>query len=179
MGLDVLLDKYGFKQHRQFDPELIVIDPTVRAMCKQNTCGQYLKNHMCPPAIKDIEAWKKEIDEFKDGIIVTKVYGIKGSFDLKAMLNGMADFQKTLLRLKEGVLAQSPQKKILLLGAGACRFCEKCSYQDGEPCRFPDKAFPSLEACGIDVMSLSREVGVNYHNGKNTVTYIGVVLTNS
>lgn len=176
MGFDLPLDKYGFKQHRQFDPGLIIIDPAVRAMCKQNTCGQYGKNHMCPPAIKDIEAWKDDIDIFKNGVIVTKVYAVKSSFDLKSMLAGMADFQKTLLRLKEYVVAQFPQKKILLLGAGACRLCEKCSHRDGEPCLFPDKAFPSLEACGIDVVSLSRQLELNYHNGKNTVTYFGVVL---
>jgi hypothetical protein len=47
---------------------------------------------------------------------------------------------------------------------------------DGEPCRFPEKAISSVEACGIDVMSLSKSAGVRYNNGKNTVTYIGAVL---
>jgi predicted metal-binding protein len=67
---------------------------------------------------------------------------------------------------------------MLLLGAGACMICEKCTYPDSESCRLPHKAVPSLEACGIDVMRLSRQVGVKYHNGKNTVTYFGVVLHN-
>lgn len=176
MDLDFIFDGYGFKEHREFDPGLITIDPVVREMCRQNACGQYGKNHMCPPAIKDIDAWKKDIEAFKQAVIVTKVYALESSFDFKSMMDGIADFQKMLIRLKKDNAAQFPDREIFLLGAGACMICEKCSHIDDEPCRFPDKAFPSLEACGIDVMRLSREVGVKYHNGKNTVTYLGVVL---
>ena len=176
MDFDLTSEKYGFREHREFDPALITIDPAVRGMCKQNACGQYGKNHMCPPAIKDIDEWKKEIDVFKEAVIVTKVYNVESSFDFKSMLDGMADFQKTLLKLKKDIAVKLPEKELFLLGAGACSICEKCSLIDGEPCLFPDKAFPSLEACGIDVIKLSRDVGVNYNNGKNTVTYLGVVL---
>ncbi len=176
MGFALPLKNYGFKEYREFDSVLITIDPAVRAMCRQNTCGQYGKNHMCPPAIKDIKAWKQDICAFKKAVIVTKVYAMKSSFDLKSMLEGLADFQKTLIRLRKEFITHFPDKKILLLGAGACMICEKCSLQDNEPCRFPNKAFPSLEACGIDVMNLSRQVGVKYHNGKNTATYLGGVL---
>lgn len=178
MGFDLSMEQYGFKEHREFDPGLITIDPMVRAMCKQNACGQYGKNHMCPPAVKDIDAWKQDIGSFKNALIVTKVYAVESSFDLKSMFKGIADFQKTLIRLKKDIAAKFPDIKILLLGAGACMTCEKCTYSEGEPCRLPHKAVPSLEACGIDVMSLSRQVGVKYHNGKNTVTYLGVVLHN-
>ena len=176
MDYDLSLDKYGFREHRKFDPGLITIDPVVRAMCKQNACGQYGKNHMCPPAIKDIEAWKEDIESFQKAVIVTKVYAVESSFDFKSMMDGIADFQKTLMRVKKDIIAQFPDREMLFLGAGACMICDKCSLPEGEPCRFPDKALPSLEACGIDVMRLSREVGVKYHNGKNTVTYLGVVL---
>jgi len=92
------------------------------------------------------------------------------------MFEGMADFQKTLVGLKKDLLDEFPEKRLLLLGAGSCSICKKCTYMEGEPCRFPEKAFPSVEACGIDVMSLSKTAGVKYNNGRNTVTYIGVIL---
>jgi predicted metal-binding protein len=95
---------------------------------------------------------------------------------MKAMFEGIIDFQKTLARLKEDLTDEFPEKRLLLLGAGACFICKKCTYRDGKPCRFPEKAFPSVEACGIDVMSLSKSAGVKYNNGENTVTYIGVIL---
>ena len=33
-----------------------------------------------------------------------------------------------------------------------------------------------FEACGINVVELSRNIGVNYNNGPNTVTYFCIIL---
>jgi len=176
LDFELDLEKYLFTEHKEFDVTMIRIDQKVREMCEQNKCGFYGRNHMCPPAIKCIEEWAKEIFLFKSAVIVTKAYPTKSSFDMRAMFEGLVDFRKTLLELKEDVGAQLLNNKILLLGAGTCFLCEKCTIIDNKSCRFPDKTFPSVEACGIDVMSLCKEVGVNYNNGKNTITYIGILL---
>ena len=68
MNVALPLEKYGFTEYREFDINLITIDQTVRDLCKQNTCGQYNRNHMCPPAIKGIEEWKEEISSWQDAI---------------------------------------------------------------------------------------------------------------
>ena len=176
MSSELNLEEYKFKEYKKFDLNLIRFDQVFRNMCRQNACGQYGKNHMCPPAIKDVKEWEKEILSYKNAIIVTKVYQTKNNFDMKSMFKGIVDFQKTLVGLKEDLAEKFRGEKYLLLGAGSCFICKKCTYIDSEPCRFPEKAFPSVEACGIDVMSLSKSAGVRYNNGKNTVTYIGVVL---
>ena len=176
MGPNFNPKKYEFNEHKEFDVNLIIIDPGVRDMCKANACGQYGTNHMCPPALKDIDAWKKEINTYKEGLIITKIYSTNGPFDINTWLEAMADFQKRLIRLKKDILKDTPEQRLLLLGAGACRLCKICALTNGKPCLFPGDAFPSLEACGIDVMTLSRRVGVKYNNGKNTITYIGAVL---
>jgi predicted metal-binding protein len=175
-SFELHLEKCNFKEYKEFDSNSVRFDQAVRNICRQNACGQYGKNHMCPPAIKDIKEWKEEILSYKNAIIVTKVYQTKNKFDMKSMFEGIVDFQKTLIGLKEDLVDEFPEKRVLLLGAGSCFICKKCTYTDGEPCRFPEKAFPSVEACGIDVMSLSKSAGVRYNNGENTVTYIGVVL---
>lgn len=168
--------KYEFNEHKEFDVILITIDPGIRDMCKENICGQYGTNHMCPPAIKGIDEWKKEIYTYRRGLIVTKAYPTNGPFDINTWMEAMADFQKRLIKLKKDIMKDIPDQKLLLLGAGACRLCKTCALINGTPCLFPADAFPSLEACGIDVMTLSRNVGVKYNNGKNTVTYIGAIL---
>ena len=66
--------------------------------------------------------------------------------------------------------------KVLHLGAGGCGVCESCAKKTNEPCRFPEKAMPSLEAYGINVSELAKASGMNYINGQNTVTYFGAVL---
>ena len=170
------LEKHNFHEFKEFDINMITIDQAVRDLCKQNTCGQYKRNHMCPPAIKGIEEWKEEICSYTHAVLVSKVYPTQGGYDFKAWFEGIIDFQKILAELKEDVETQFPEKRFLFLGAGACFMCEKCTHMEGKPCRFPHKAFPSLEACGIDVVRLSRDAGVRYNNGKNTITFIGGIL---
>ena len=176
MSLETILKYCNFHETKKFNIDHITIDQTVRDMCAQNSCGQYGKNHMCPPLIQGINEWKKEISFFKHALIVTKVYPKKNSFDLKAMIEGMADFNNRLLKVKESLVNRMNGKKILVLGAGSCSLCKKCASIENAPCRFPEKAFPSVEACGIDVIRLCREIGVNYNNGQNTITYIGLIL---
>ena len=61
-----------------------------------------------------------------------------------------------------------------VLGAGGCNVCKKCAFP--EPCRFPEKAKTSVEACGINVVSLAKTAKINYTNGENTVTYFTLVF---
>ena len=53
--------------------------------------------------------------------------------------------------------------------------CTKCNYP-ATACRFPERAIPSVEACGIDVVELARKSGINYNNGPDTVTYFCIIL---
>ncbi|OLN25710.1 hypothetical protein DSOL_5246 [Desulfosporosinus metallidurans] len=48
----------------------------------------------------------------------------------------------------------------------------------GEKCKFPDKAVSSVEANGIDVMALVKSSGIPYNNGKNTVSFVALILFN-
>jgi predicted metal-binding protein len=75
-----------------------------------------------------------------------------------------------------GIFAEWGLNKVLHLGAGGCGVCEVCAKRTGEPCRFPEKAMPSLEAYCINVSELARAAGMKYVNGQNTVTYFGAVL---
>lgn len=54
--------------------------------------------------------------------------------------------------------------------------CPECAYTSGEPCRFPDRAIPSLEAYGIDLFTFCTNHGVRYGCDDGKVTYFGIVL---
>ena len=53
------------------------------------------------------------------------------------------------------------------LAAGSCKpvFCKKqpCQVLDEEACRYPKLARPSMEAVGINVFKLAKEVGWEIH----------------
>lgn len=63
----------------------------------------------------------------------------------------------------------------LPLSSGGCHICKKCTYPDA-PCRFPEKAFPSMEACGLVVNDVCKASGVPYNYGPRTMTFTGCVL---
>ena len=65
MSFELHLEEYNFKEYKEFDLRLIRFDQAVRNLCKQNACGKYGKNHMCPPAIKDIKNGKKKYYRIK------------------------------------------------------------------------------------------------------------------
>lgn len=176
MQIEPLLAGKNIHEYGRVDVKTITIVPGVRELCRQNACGYYGKNHMCPPAIKGIEEWKEEIFSFEHAFVVTKVFPTKNRFDVKAMHEGGVNFENTLRTIRDDADKRYPEKGVRILGAGPCLFCKECTCLTDEPCRFPDKAYPSVEACGVDVVRLSREMNLRYHNGKNTLTYFGMIL---
>ena len=64
----------------------------------------------------------------------------------------------------------------LPMGSGGCGMqCAKCTYPD-QPCRFPDKAFTSMEAYGLLVTDVCKSADTPYYYGRNTVTFTSCVL---
>lgn len=87
-------------------------------------------------------------------------------------------FHDQLLAL-ERALFLAGHTEVLAFGAGPCPVCPPCPA-DGR-CRAPEKARPSLEACGVDVYETARRAGlclnpVSHPSGY--VKYVGLVLIN-
>jgi predicted metal-binding protein len=56
--------------------------------------------------------------------------------------------------------------KKLFLYYGTCNYCEiqnagSCTYDDGEPCRFPEERRYSMEAVGIEVIKTVRNIDID------------------
>ena len=154
----------------------IAIRGEIRKLCEQNSCGNYDRNWTCPPAVDSLDRFRERITGFETLLIVSDVYSIKSSFDWAGMMDSLGRFRDKLLALKNDINSADPGFDFLILGAGACRLCEPCSYVSGKPCRRPRDAIVSLEACGIDVMRLLRENGLRCYHGKGTLTYAGGIL---
>ena len=153
----------------------IVLDKAFRKMCEANACGVYGRCYMCPPDVGDADTLMAEIGEYDYALVYQTVSELEDSFDFE----GMVEAKKRSYPLSQAlrsVFSKAGIEKVLHLGAGGCGVCESCSKQSGEPCRFPEKAMPSLEAYCINVSELARAANMKYINGQNTVTYFGAVL---
>jgi predicted metal-binding protein len=154
---------------------LIVLDRRFRDMCESNACGVYGKCYMCPPDVGDIDELMAEVGNYDYALVYQTVTELEDSYDFEGMIEAKKKSYPLAQSLRE-LFSDMKVSKVLHLGAGGCGVCNKCAKVTGEPCRFPDKAMPSLEAYGINVSKLATAAGMKYINGQDTVTYFGAVL---
>jgi len=158
------------------DASTIKYSKTFRQLCEQNKCGSYNKNWMCPPGVGPLVELVKKASQYKKALVFQTVHGITKSFDFKGMFEAARTHEGVLREVLALFTRRAGIKDVLPLGVGPCKVCPKCTYEDGEKCRLPDQALPSLEAFGMDVAALLKACGNPYHHGKNTVSYVGCIL---
>lgn len=158
------------------DVETITFNEDFRKQCEQNTCGSYNKNWMCPPAVDSITESKKRILEFKQGLLFQTVYQLESSFDWEGMMAGGVTHTQVFRNIIHDLKNRYVLNDLLPLNFGPCTYCTKCTFLDGQECRFPEQAVSSVEANGIDVLALEKICGIPYYNGKDTVSYVSLIL---
>ena len=153
----------------------IVLDRSFRDLCASNACGVYGRCWMCPPDVGDIEVLMQEVGQYDHALVYQTVTELEDSYDFEGMIEAKRSTYPMAQALRKTF--DGPKfSKVLHLGAGGCGVCEVCAKRSNEPCRFPEKAMPSLEAYGINVSELAKSAGMKYINGQDTVTYFGAVL---
>lgn len=155
------------------EQEQIVLSAEFRAACEMNSCGVFGKCWMCPPDVGPIYELMAEIRTFPRGIWYQTIGEIEDSFDFE----GMTEVSNTHAALSQRIREATPEGlRVLHLTCGGCHVCAKCAKIDNEPCRFPDRALPSVESYGVDVYNTTKSTDLKYINGANTVTYFGLLL---
>jgi len=147
-----------------------------RKLCEQNSCGKYGTNWMCPPAVDTFEESKAKVLKFSEGVVFQSVYNLEDSFDFEGMVKAGEVHEKTFRSILEYSQLNIANSFFLALNVGDCKVCKKCTYPDGEECRYPDRAVASVEAYCIDVNALVTSCDIPYINGPNTVSFVGLFL---
>lgn len=169
----------GFTYAGELRTDTIRVRPEVRDTCATGKCNAYGKSWSCPPACGSLEECERRIRGYGGGLILQTSGALEDSLDYEGMTQISADHAKHLRAFQEALLALYPTPEAdapyLLLGAGACKNCEQCSYPDS-PCRFPHRMFVSMEAMGMVVSDVCQANDLPYYYGPNTLTYVGCVL---
>ncbi len=163
----------GFSHAGPLEMRALVFRPEVRQMCEDNRCGNYGRTWTCPPGCGTIEQITERAARYSCGVILQSTGELEDAFDAETM-------QETGRMQGERFDAIMPRVRALFpdclpMGAGGCSRCRPCSYPD-EPCRFPDLAFPSMEAYGLVVSDVCKASGIPYYYGPGTITYTGCIL---
>lgn len=149
----------GVKDAKIIAAKTIVTAEWVKLKC-QFGCGGYGKTLTCPPYSPTPEQTKRMLAHYEYGVLLhgdeyTSICNIVSTLERDIFLDGYY--------------------KAFGMGAGPCNLCDKCP----EFCRYPDKARPSMEACGIDVFSTVRNNGFPIEVLKTDTckrNYYGVIL---
>lgn len=135
-----LLAAQGADPAVEIEPREVVTAPWTIFKC-QFGCESYGKNHCCPPKTPAYEKTRAVLDSYNRGILFC-VHGWNAS---------------ALAVQCARTLFLDGYYKALAFGSGPCKLCQTC---DPEGCRFPGKAVPSMEACGIDVFDTAHKMGL-------------------
>ena len=125
------------------DPKRVITAPWTIFKC-QFGCGSYGKNHCCPPEAPSYEKTRAILDSYRRGILF-RIHGWGASAMAVACARQM---------YLDGYY------KAIAFGSGPCKLCQSC---DPSGCRFPGKAIPSMEGCGIDVFATAALFQLEIH----------------
>lgn len=162
----------GFTHAYILNPGVLTPREDVRAMCAADKCGAYGKNWTCPPHCGTLAECAERMRRYSRGILVQTVGKLDKDIDTRGFRRTEQQHLETFRQFCEAVRQEHPDA--LCLGTGGCRICGKCAWPD--PCRFPERAVSSMEACGLFVTEVCRGCGADYHHGPRTVTYTACVL---
>lgn len=164
------INEAGFDEYKEISSKDLIFSEDVFGECAKNTCGNYGKNHSCPPLSGDMEENKARFLKYENGIIINKIVDM-GEFYEK-MMTATKEAGDALQNLRD-LLEDKP---VLIAGPGGCRICKTCAAIDNEPCRFPDKKQYSMEGSGMDIVSMSRKFNMIYNAGDHKLGYFYIVM---
>lgn len=171
--IETLLNHPDVWEYKLIPTQQIPFSQAVADACKANACGKYGTCWTCPPGVGHYAQWQQKILQFQTAAVFTCKHPLEDCFDFEGMMLAQEKTMDLLHRFTTKL--RQANMPFLALGCAGCRLCSQCTYPE-KPCRFPDKALVSVEACGVDVVTLSRNIGIHYNNGTNTVTYFCIIL---
>ena len=153
------------------DAEIISVDripveDEVVEMCKAHLCQGYGKSANCPPHVMGPGQAREWIEKYETALF----FRIDVSPQVLLSEDRFETF-KTVYMITSKLEALSIEQGFPLakgLAAGSCKpvFCKgrACdALMDEGECRYPSLGRPSMEAVGINVFALSKDVGWDIH----------------
>lgn len=164
--------KIGFTAASSMDITKLAVRSDIRAMCEDNRCNAYEKNWTCPPACGTLEECLTRMQTYHHGILLQTVGHMQKAIDSRAYRETEQLHLQYFYSFSEKIKKEYPNA--LCLGSGGCRICKTCAYP--APCRFPDKAYSSMEGYGLFVTQVCRDNQLPYYYGSRTIAYTACVL---
>ncbi|MBR2189210.1 MAG: DUF2284 domain-containing protein [Eubacterium sp.] len=170
-----MAEQAGFSHWGIFQVSSLRFRQEVRDMCEADRCNKYNKTWTCPPACGTLEEIREKAEQYDWGILIQTTAYMEDQFDAETMVEAMGDQRVHFLDMVDKIRELEPGIDFLPMSSGGCDQCQTCTYPSA-PCRFPEKAYPSMEAYGLLVTDSCKAAGVEYYYGKDTITFSSCIL---
>jgi len=171
--LEKIAKECGFTHYSPLDVSTLEFMQEIRDMCNAKQCRNYDTSWSCPPACAPVDEIKDNVQKYTKGILVQTVGDLEDSLDWDGIMENGARHKENFKKMRESL--NQKQKKVLALGAGECKICEKCTYPE-KPCRYPDKMEISMEACGLFVSKVCTDNNLGYNYGSEKIAFTSCFL---
>lgn len=175
MDMKQVLIDCGYDVVETMDVSTLEFMDDVRSMCAADRCHAYGKTWSCPPAIGSLDEMREKASHYSKGFLMQTLGEREDTMDWEAMMEAADKNKEHGEKFVEYILAN--KLDCFFMTSGACTRCEKCTYPDA-PCRFPDRVYPSMEACGLFVSKVCTDNGVKYNYGAEIIAYTSCLLYN-
>lgn len=162
---------------RRLDPRLLRPEERIRALCQEDKCGNWRKHHLCPPLLGDLQQAQTCLARYDGGVLLQWGRALDTRNDRAGVERSKVDFHRKVLAVEAG-LARGGYPDAWGLIGGSCGLCTPCTAVAGEPCPLPRQARPSIEALGVDLLTLLERLGLDAAFHADRITWSGCVLFN-
>ena len=154
---------FGCRKAKEISTSAISLARWVKLQC-QFGCSNHAKLFTCPPFTPESDEMAEILEEYDQALLIHA--------------NGGTNVQEIVLHLETSFKKKGSQKAFAL-GAQPCTLCDPCTISTF--CQYPEKARPTLQACGIDVKTTVSNNGwtevIEYKPCSNSHP-IGMILLN-
>lgn len=165
----------GIETCLEFPPAALFPEERIRRFCKENKCGNYGRNYMCPPFTGTQEELKVKLGKFRHGLLLQYAREMDVKGDTEGVITTKIDFHHKILELEQFLKKQGIERVWGMIG-GNCELCRPCKVVIHEPCTHPDLARTSLEAIAVDVMGLLDRCGLDSKFYDDRIVWTGCIL---
>jgi predicted metal-binding protein len=149
----------------------VVVDERVRLKCLVPRCLRAGETPNCPPNVPDLDLVRRALERFSWAVLFKCDVGpledyAPRSGQTREEKRRVLSFHRPSSEVVYALERQAYKDGYHLamgLGGGSCKdyLCQGmlCQFLDSGRCRYPHRSRPSMEAMGIDVLSVINKVG--------------------
>ena len=156
-----------------FQPQELEFTERVRWIC-QNECPQYNKSWACPPAVGTVTYCKAKCLMYKNALLISTIQEVRDIADIEETLATRPEHEAVTNQVRD--LLREMGVEPYVLSTESCTVCQRCSWLDGKPCRYPEKMHPCVESHGINILPMIEELGLTFQYGENVVTWFSLLF---